>query len=274
MGFNIHALTCIRPSASFHGIPTSARHILRYLGPAAHHNSRYTSTRITGRSKVTRYFELPSTHEYEFLEGVERIDKYRPGGYHPVQLRDTLGDRNKVVHKLGYGGYSTTWLCQDYDTGEYVALKVATAYSDPREPEIISFLNYDRSNTANHPGRAMIPLIRDQFIVQGPNGIHACYSTVPALCSLSDAKDGSYKRIFRIETARSLIAQLVLAVDYIHLRGVVHGGKLFINSVMTLPDPKLQISILETSSSKCHPAFTDFPFKSSMRNTGPLMSSQ
>lgn len=168
---------------------------------------------------------MPSTYEYEFLEGVERLDKYRPGGYHPVQVRDILGDRHKVVHKLGYGGYSTTWLCQDRHTGEYVAVKVATAYSDPREPEIMSFLNCDCSSTANHPGRAMIPLIQDQFILQGPNGIHACYSTVPASCSLSDAKDGSYKRIFQIETARSLIAQLVLAIDYVHKRGVIHGGK-------------------------------------------------
>lgn len=207
-------------------VPSSAAsHILRCPTLAAPASSRFTSTRFTGRSTLTRNFELPSTYEYEFLEGVERLDKYRPGGYHPIQVRDILGDRHKVVHKLGYGGYSTTWLCQDRHTGEYVAVKVATAYSDPREPEIISFLNCDCSSTANHPGRAMIPLIQDQFILQGPNGIHACYSTVPASCSLSDAKDGSYKRIFQIETARSLIAQLVLAVDYVHKRGVVHGGK-------------------------------------------------
>lgn len=90
----------------------------------------------------------------------------------------------------------------------------------------MAFLNEDCTDTAEHLGRTMIPPVLDQFIIQGPNGNHACYTTVPALCSLSDAKDGSYKRLFRVETARSIVAQLVLAVDYVHRRGVVHGGKL------------------------------------------------
>lgn len=40
--------------------------------------------------------------------------RYRPGGYHPVHLGDTLSeDRYKILHKLGWGGYSTVWAAQD-----------------------------------------------------------------------------------------------------------------------------------------------------------------
>ena len=44
----------------------------------------------------------------------EPLHRYRPGGYHPLRLGDTLGDgRYKVFHKLGWGGYSTVWAARD-----------------------------------------------------------------------------------------------------------------------------------------------------------------
>ena len=36
----------------------------------------------------------------------EDIQGYRPGGHHPVHLGDTLGNRYKVIHKLGHGGFA------------------------------------------------------------------------------------------------------------------------------------------------------------------------
>jgi hypothetical protein len=58
----------------------------------------------------------------------EPLHNYRPGGYHLVLLGEDLkGERYKVLHKLGWGGYSTVWAARDrrfhlmvlYD--EYVA---------------------------------------------------------------------------------------------------------------------------------------------------------
>lgn len=44
----------------------------------------------------------------------ERLDRYCEGGYHPVNLGDKFKDgRYEVVHKLGWGGYSTVWLAKD-----------------------------------------------------------------------------------------------------------------------------------------------------------------
>ena len=44
----------------------------------------------------------------------ERFSGYRPGGFHPVCLGDTLkDDRYKIYHKLGFGGFSTVWLAND-----------------------------------------------------------------------------------------------------------------------------------------------------------------
>ena len=44
---------------------------------------------------------------------VENPDRYRPGGYHPVHLGDVYDGRYKVIHKLGFGTYSTVWLARD-----------------------------------------------------------------------------------------------------------------------------------------------------------------
>jgi serine/threonine protein kinase len=45
----------------------------------------------------------------------EPIHRYRPGGYHPIHLGDTLkSGRYQVLHKLGWGGYATVWLAKDH----------------------------------------------------------------------------------------------------------------------------------------------------------------
>ncbi len=44
----------------------------------------------------------------------ESLDRYRPGGYHPVRIGDIFANgRYKVLCKLGYGVYSTVWLAVD-----------------------------------------------------------------------------------------------------------------------------------------------------------------
>jgi hypothetical protein len=44
----------------------------------------------------------------------EPLNRYRRGGYHPVCLGDLLKDRRyKILHKLGWGGYSTIWAARD-----------------------------------------------------------------------------------------------------------------------------------------------------------------
>jgi serine/threonine-protein kinase SRPK3 len=60
-------------------------------------------------------FDLPmdwSTHICDI--DTEPLHRYHRGGYHPVHLGDCLSNgRYKVLHKLGWGGYSTVWAARD-----------------------------------------------------------------------------------------------------------------------------------------------------------------
>ena len=54
--------------------------------------------------------------QFEYILGVpaEEIERYCPGGYHPVHLNDLLNDgQYEVLHKLGFGSFATVWLARD-----------------------------------------------------------------------------------------------------------------------------------------------------------------
>lgn len=43
----------------------------------------------------------------------EEENNYEPGGYHPVEINEVFDDRYVVLRKLGFGHFSTVWLCRD-----------------------------------------------------------------------------------------------------------------------------------------------------------------
>lgn len=168
-----------------------------------------------------------STHkatcfEYRWIDDVEVLERYRPGGYHPTVIGNVLADRYHVIHKLGYGTFSIVWLARDKQQETYVAVKISTANAPAREAAVLRALADYSSEVEIMTGRDMVPIVQDQFELQSPNGFHRCYVTSPAQGSVATAK---FCDLFTVETARVLVAQLVLAVAYIHSRGFVHGGK-------------------------------------------------
>ena len=42
------------------------------------------------------------------------------GGYHPVKIGDTFHNRYQVLRKLGWGHFSTVWLCWDVRSEEMI----------------------------------------------------------------------------------------------------------------------------------------------------------
>ena len=201
------------------------RSALRHVTNIGHSCSQFSTMSLRSSTK-------PSI-EYRWINGVERLEMYEPGGYHPVMIYDLLHNRYRIVDKLGYGGYSTIWLARDETLKRYVAIKIGiSSPSFPRrETEVLRALHSLRSNLHAHTGSAMgsctaLPSVLDAFDIDGPNGTHACYTLAPAQGSL---KEASFSRLFPIQVARALAARLATAVASVHSRGFVHGGMFVIS---------------------------------------------
>lgn len=60
----------------------------------------------------------------EAPEEQEDPKDYTPGGYHPVQLGEVFKGRYYAIRKVGWGHFSTVWLCWDTQSRRFVALKI------------------------------------------------------------------------------------------------------------------------------------------------------
>jgi len=161
---------------------------------------------------------------YRWQDDVENLEAYRSGGYHPIQLGDELSnERYHVIHKLGYGTFSTVWLARDHLENRYVSLKVIKANSSQSslEAEVEKSL---RCGDPHHPGRPFVLSRLDEFYIDGPNGHHRCLVTEVVGPSILDVKEATEHGLLSIDTARKITAQLALGLAYIHSCGIVHGG--------------------------------------------------
>ncbi|KAF7301343.1 Protein kinase [Mycena indigotica] len=170
--------------------------------------------------------------------GAESLSSYGPNGNHPVHIGDQFSHgRYTVVHKLGYGRTSTTWLVLDEQTQSYASLKIVMAGRTVTEVEVLRHLQatYDATEEGSeHVGRMF-----DSFIHEGPNGKHQCIvGEVFGANLASDVYWGSFweNESLPIEMVRRLSGQLALGLRYLHRRGVAHGDLHPGNMLLCLPN--------------------------------------
>ncbi|KAK9483125.1 kinase-like domain-containing protein, partial [Lipomyces starkeyi] len=161
------------------------------------------------------------------LDNIEQIENYRSGGFHPVSIGDSFSrGRYRVLHKLGFGGFSTVWLARDEQSHRLVSLKIVTAEESNtcNELRILQHLN---DSTKYRPACDHILSLLDHFTIEGPNGFHACLVSPfagPELAQISytPGKRAGSRRL-RGAIARNFARQVTQAVGYLHDRGVAHG---------------------------------------------------
>lgn len=168
----------------------------------------------------------PATSQGTFLhssnEGLESLEEYQDGGYHPVHLGDSLGpaDRYKVIHKLGHGGFGTVWLCRDSVEPRYIALKVLASELKSEDLPDLTLADLDQS----HPGAKHIATPLDQFSLEGPNGAHYCL----VLPVLGPSVSPDLWELFETDAASALqrfARQSTQALDFLHKNQICHGGE-------------------------------------------------
>merc|ERR1719342_1982857 len=106
----------------------------------------------------------------------ESPSDYVKGGYHPVRIGDLFHNRYHVVRKLGWGHFSTVWLCWDLLEKSLVALKVVKSAAHYTETALdeIKLLKCVRETDENDALRERTVQLLDDFKISGVNGTHVC----------------------------------------------------------------------------------------------------
>ncbi|XP_032895789.1 SRSF protein kinase 2 isoform X1 [Amblyraja radiata] len=165
---------------------------------------------------------VPPEQEEEILgsddEEQEDPADYCKGGYHAVKIGDLFNARYHVIRKLGWGHFSTVWLCWDIHGKRFVAMKVVKSAQHYTETALdeIKLLKCVRESDPNDPNKDMVVQLIDDFKLSGMNGIHVCmvfevlghhllkwiiksnYQGLPILC------------------VKSIIQQVLQGLDYLH----------------------------------------------------------
>ena len=189
--------------------------------------SWWSSRRLIPRSVKCMMASFTRQYRPLALDNVEEVENYSLGGFHPTHIGDDILGRYTVIHKLGYGGFSTVWLAKDKVAGRYVALKiiVASIQHDCKELGILQKL---AKEPKYHPGQDCVVSLLDNFTIEGPNGRHVCLVSQvagPSITSLNyspGAVAGS--RRLKAQLALKVAKQTVQALDFVHSQGLCHGG--------------------------------------------------
>lgn len=174
----------------------------------------------------------------------EGTDGYRKGGYHVVTVGEVYNGRYCVLAKLGWGHFSTVWLCQDGQSEHFVAMKVQKSAPNYQEAaydeiELLSEAanpagggrqEWEKAQSQGYladilprcPFTGVVTLV-DQFEHNGPNGKHVCmvFETMgPNVLALIKRYD--FKGI-PLDITRKVAAHTLIGLDYLHrICGIIH----------------------------------------------------
>jgi len=156
-------------------------------GPSQSGTTRITRSRgrkvgveTSGGLASHQPFQQEEEEEEEILgsddDEQEAPSDYVKGGYHPVKIGDLFHNRYHVIRKLGWGHFSTVWLCWDLQDKKFVALKVVKSASHYTETALdeIKLLKCVRETDENDALRERTVMLLDDFKISGVNGTHVC----------------------------------------------------------------------------------------------------
>lgn len=199
-------------------------------------------TRLSSRERSTVAHVIPTETPIE----EETLPHYKAAHYYPVRIGDVYHTRYEVAGKLGYGAYSTSWLCQDIQCAtpspidsrraltsyglrakNYRVLKVSTSLPDYRTATDRELRVYEHlaKVDSSHPGQSLIRELYDSFDLQGPGGTHWCLILQPMNMTLLEMMRMN-PRPFDLPLLKMTVKRLLLALDFLHVEAeVIHAGR-------------------------------------------------
>ncbi|KAJ6036063.1 hypothetical protein N7540_000342, partial [Penicillium herquei] len=171
----------------------------------------------------------------------ETLPHYDVEQFYPVHIGDVFNDRYRVTGKLGFGAYSTSWLCHDIRSQRYVVLKVSTSLrkfptATDREFKVYEHLSKIKSA---HPGQSLIRELYDSFELHGHAGKYRCLVLQPMHMTLLEMMRLN-PRPFDLPLLKMTLRRLLLALDFLHTEAnITHTDLKTDNLMLSLEDNRM-----------------------------------
>ncbi|KAJ0415775.1 protein kinase [Aspergillus carlsbadensis] len=168
----------------------------------------------------------------------ETLRWYGPDRFYPVRIGDVFRSRYQVLGKLGYGGYSTAWLCKDLQEHEYITLKVFERDSKHGERETKVYKHL-QSIDSDHTGSILVRQALDDFqMTSADNASHQCLTkTLPG------------------NLVKPMLIHILLALDFLHTEaGIVHTDIQTKNIMLHVEDESILTDFEEAEKSNPSPS--------------------
>ncbi|KAF2671233.1 putative CDK4/6 [Microthyrium microscopicum] len=152
----------------------------------------------------------------------ERQPLYSSTTFYPAKIGEVLNTRYQIVGKLGYGGYSTVWLCRDLVDHDYVVLKLcrSDAPNIRREIDIYRRLNSVR---AKHAGTTVVRKMLDNFEHQNHGYSFPCIVHKPLGMSLAELRSRCSGKKLPEQFLKATLIHILIGLDFLHTNAkVIH----------------------------------------------------
>ncbi|KAB8256306.1 kinase-like domain-containing protein [Aspergillus pseudonomiae] len=182
----------------------------------------------------------------------ETLRWYSPDLFYPVKIGDVFRSRYQVVGILGYGGYSTVWLCRDLQQHAYVALRIFEHDSGhgKRETEIYNHLT---TLNSSHTGSFLVRSALDDFQLKSADNSYQCLVHIPLAMSLFELRNRTVAKVLPENLLKPTLIHILLALDFLHTEaGIIHTDIQGKNIMLSVEDESILLDFEETE--RCNPS--------------------
>lgn len=207
-------------------------------GPSSHFGSKPS---VASRSMLKQFVSRWSSKHQENQQA------YKEGGYLSVRPGTVLRHRYVIIHKLGWGEFSTVWLAYDKRAEEqrhtFVAVKIARCHANVLESSKyeVNLLQFLRTEL---PRGAPATQLLDYFEHTAEYGSHLCM-VMPVcgsnlLCIIDQVKGRRQRRRDKeVNMVKEITTSMLRGLVDLEAINVIHTDLKPENVLVAAPDPKV-----------------------------------